>query len=133
MYMYLQFHQQGVYTLRAGPTFETAAECRALRALGGDVVGMSTAYETVVARAVGLRVLCISLVTNMQDLNSELDATPMPTPTSATLANETSHEKSSINVMHTEADNVLVNEVFVEGQRAAERIALLIGRFLESL
>ena len=60
-----------MYTLRAGPTFEKAAECRALRKLGGDVVGMSTAYETVVARAVGLRVLCISLVTNLQNLSPE--------------------------------------------------------------
>ena len=116
-----------MYTLRAGPTFETAAECRALRTLGGDVVGMSTAYETVVARAVGLRVLCISLVTNMQELNSEPDATPEP----AAPAKETPHEPRT--VMHAEAENVLVKEVFVEGQRAAERIALLIGRFLERL
>ena len=113
-----------MYTLRAGPTFETAAECRALRALGGDVVGMSTAYETVVARAVGLRVLCISLVTNLQDLNPEPDATPFG-------ANETPREPYT--AASPVAENMHKKEVLVEGQRAAERVAQLIGRFLERL
>jgi purine-nucleoside phosphorylase len=49
----------------AGPTFETAAELRWLRAAGADLVGMSTIPEVILARALGLRVLAISVVTNL--------------------------------------------------------------------
>ena len=48
----------------SGPTYETSAEGRFLRNSGGDVVGMSTVPEVVVAREEGLRVLVLSLVTN---------------------------------------------------------------------
>ena len=49
----------------AGPAFESAAELLLCRAWGADVVGMSTAPEVVVARHAGMRVLGISLVTNL--------------------------------------------------------------------
>ncbi|MFN2114648.1 MAG: purine-nucleoside phosphorylase [Anaerolineae bacterium] len=55
---------EGVYAMVAGPSYETPAEARALRALGGDAVGMSTAPEVVVARHAGMRVLGLSLITN---------------------------------------------------------------------
>ena len=55
---------EGVYTMVAGPAFETAAELRYLRTIGTDAVGMSTAPEVVVARQVGMKVLGVSLITN---------------------------------------------------------------------
>lgn len=55
---------QGVYCQFAGPQYETPAEVRMARFLGGDLVGMSTGLECIAARAAGLSVLGISLVTN---------------------------------------------------------------------
>ncbi|CEL01562.1 Putative Purine nucleoside phosphorylase [Aspergillus calidoustus] len=55
---------EGVYAFVGGPSYETRAECRMLRQLGADVVGMSTVPEIVVARHCGLRIIAFSLVTN---------------------------------------------------------------------
>jgi purine-nucleoside phosphorylase len=54
----------GVYAALAGPTYETPAEVAMLAALGADLVGMSTANETIACRHLGLRVAGLSLVTN---------------------------------------------------------------------
>lgn len=56
---------EGVYAWYSGPSFETPAEIRALRILGADAVGMSTAPEVILANFLGLRAAAVSVVTNM--------------------------------------------------------------------
>lgn len=56
--------RSGVYAGLLGPSYETPAEVRMLRALGADMVGMSTVGEAIVAAALGLEFAAISLVTN---------------------------------------------------------------------
>lgn len=56
---------EGVYVQFPGPHYETPAEIGMVRAIGGDLVGMSTTLEAIAAREAGLEVLGISLVTNL--------------------------------------------------------------------
>lgn len=56
---------EGVYAALLGPSYETPAEIKYLRTIGADLVGMSTAFEVIAARHMGIKVLAISCVTNM--------------------------------------------------------------------
>ncbi|MCA9073472.1 MAG: purine-nucleoside phosphorylase [Planctomycetaceae bacterium] len=56
---------RGVYVALSGPNYETRAEYRFLRKIGGDVIGMSTVPEVIVAHQLGVRVLALSTVTNV--------------------------------------------------------------------
>lgn len=58
-------YMEGVYTGFMGPYYETAAEIRAIKIMGGDAVGMSTVPETIVANYLGIKVLGIACITNM--------------------------------------------------------------------
>jgi purine-nucleoside phosphorylase len=57
--------REGVYLAIAGPAYATRAELRAFRSLGADVIGMSTVHEVTVARSLQMRVLGLSVVTDM--------------------------------------------------------------------
>lgn len=59
------FMREGVYCMFGGPCYETVAEVKYIRQMGGDAVGMSTIHEIIVAAHCGLNVLAISLITNM--------------------------------------------------------------------
>lgn len=56
---------EGVYAAVLGPSYETPAEIRHLRAIGADLVGMSTVPEVIAANHMGIKVLAVSCVTNM--------------------------------------------------------------------
>ena len=57
--------QEGVYLVLNGPSYETPAEIRLAKNLGADMVGMSTIPETIMANSLGIRVMGLSMITNM--------------------------------------------------------------------
>ncbi|KAG0225724.1 hypothetical protein BGW42_004124 [Actinomortierella wolfii] len=89
-----KFLHEGIYVFVSGPSYESKAECRFLRQIGADVVGMSTIPEVIVARHCGMKVLGMSLVTNRavihRDVRSDPDAPPEVRPMEEKIA---SHEE----------------------------------------
>jgi purine-nucleoside phosphorylase len=63
----------GTYVGVRGPAYETPAESRFLRTIGADAVGMSTVLETIAARALGLEVFGVSLITNTLDADTTVN------------------------------------------------------------
>lgn len=59
--------REGVYIAVTGPSYETPAETRFYRMIGGDAVGMSTVTEVIAARHAGMEVMAASLITNLND------------------------------------------------------------------
>jgi purine-nucleoside phosphorylase len=95
--------REGVYIGLSGPNFETPAEVRMMRVMGADAVGMSTTSEVVVARHAGMRVMGLSVITN---INIDTPGTP----------EETSHE-----------------DVLAMGRRVAPNAVVLLRGILSSL
>jgi purine-nucleoside phosphorylase len=79
--------RSGTYLAYSGPSYETPAEIRAMRTMGADMVGMSTAPEVMMANRLGMRVLGLSMITNMA-------AGISPTPLSHQEVIETSQNES---------------------------------------
>ncbi|KAF2679016.1 hypothetical protein K458DRAFT_422676 [Lentithecium fluviatile CBS 122367] len=114
---------EGVYAFVAGPTYETRAECRMLRTLGADVVGMSTVPEIVVARHADIRVLAFSLVTNKAILAAGVQGSD------ATIQAMTKAELDE----HLSKGKANHAEVLEAGREAAKDMQALVKQILSDL
>ncbi|OCH91156.1 inosine guanosine and [Obba rivulosa] len=114
---------EGTYAWVSGPTYETPAEGRFLRAAGADVVGMSTVPEVVAAREEGLEVLVLALVTNAvviperyrsikEEVKAELEGRKVETPPEPVVNHE---------------------EVLTVGRLKAELMKSLVARIIEMI
>lgn len=116
--------REGVYVMVGGPTFETPAEIRALRLLGADAVGMSTAPEVVVARHGGVQVLGISHISNMAVLTGSRPKGPTGIPREIPWEGmEHSNKK----------EEGLHEEVLEAGEKALPKLLALIKGVLGSI
>jgi xanthosine phosphorylase len=86
---------EGVYLACPGPNFETAAEIRAFKTLGADVVGMSVVPEVIAARHCGLKVAGVSAITNLAE-----GLTPFPLSHEQTLKYAAVAAKDLVALLH---------------------------------
>ncbi|KAI9456079.1 inosine guanosine and xanthosine phosphorylase family protein [Russula earlei] len=116
---------EGTYAWVSGPTYETRGEAALLAAAGASVVGMSTVPEVVAARDEGIRVLVLSLVTNMvvgvlpgtggksvrQELDAELEGKALERPPTPTVSHEEVLEvgKSNAAVMRRLVERIIIS------------------------
>ena len=112
------FYIDGVHS------YETRAECRLLRTLGADVVGMSTVPEVIVARHAGIRILAMSLVTNCAVLE------PTPRGDSVLVEDEVNDEQINKVIELGKANH---EEVLASGKEAAGDMQRLVGMFIDNL
>ncbi|GAA5871031.1 hypothetical protein JCM1840_007574 [Sporobolomyces johnsonii] len=120
--------REGVYAWVAGPSYETRAEQKFLRAAGADAVGMSTVPEVVAARHAGLRVLVLSLITNI------VVATPYRYAEAAVEAEERGHGlDGDVRTTQKEEEEGVANhqEVLDVSARRADDIRALVERIVE--
>ncbi|KAI0251540.1 inosine guanosine and xanthosine phosphorylase family protein [Lactifluus subvellereus] len=114
---------EGTYAWVSGPTYETRGEAALLGAAGASVVGMSTVPEVVAARDEGMRVLVLSLVTNMvvgvvqsgkrsvrEELEAELAGMAVERPPSPTVSHE---EVLAVGKLKAEVMRRLVEQIIV--------------------
>jgi xanthosine phosphorylase len=87
---------EGVYLACPGPNFETAAEIRAFKTMGADVVGMSVVPEVISARHCGLKVAGISAITNLAE-----GLTPFPLSHEQTLKYAAIAAKDLVTLIHS--------------------------------
>ena len=100
---------EGVYAWLSGPSFETPAEIRMVQILGGDLVGMSTVPEVILARYYGLKVAAVSVVTN---LAAGIEgASPSHQETKDTAAEASEKFKRLIRVLRCGAVPCLMREI----------------------
>ncbi|KAI5290241.1 hypothetical protein KEM54_002113 [Ascosphaera aggregata] len=114
---------EGMYAFGGGPSYETRAECRFLRQIGADVVGMSTLPEAITARHSKLRVLALSLVTNMC-----VTAPP-------TRGDDSSIQKQSSKELESMLDQGKANheEVIEAGREAAKDMQELVKNTVKTI
>ncbi|MBW0514890.1 hypothetical protein O181_054605 [Austropuccinia psidii MF-1] len=113
--------KEGVYAWATGPTYETRAEGRFVRSTGADVVGMSTVPEVIAARHVGLRVLTLSLVTNV------VVATPYRSAEEAVLHENSSKALSPSIGLNWKEETANHQEVLEVGRSKANSILKMIN------
>ena len=87
---------EGVYSCIAGPSYATQAECRMFRQWGADLIGMSTTFEATVARAIGMRIVAFSVVTDTVPL--DLDDSSDGDEPAVTVKAETAKEGAASSV-----------------------------------
>lgn len=118
-----QLLQSGTYAYVMGPSYESRAECRFLRAAGADCVGMSTVPEVIAARQAGLKVLGISLITNKVVVSPYFDAAAV----AAEAASDADAQARARDMLQQDAGEAANHQEVLEvGRKRADDIRRLV-------